>query len=233
MKTIGLLGGMSWESSQSYYRLLNEGIKSRLGGLHSARVILYSVDFAEIEALQHQGDWESTANILAEAARSTEAAGADFLMIGTNTMHRVAPEIAEAINIPLLHIADATAQALQNDGVNRVGLLGTRFTMEQAFYRSRLEQAGIEVLVPNEAQRNDIHRIIYEELCQGQVLSDSRDNYLATVDSLAHQGAQAVILGCTEIGLLVRPSDTSVPLYDTTEIHADAAVRLALGEIQR
>ena len=231
MKTIGLLGGMSWESSQSYYRLLNEGIKSRLGGLHSARVILYSVDFAEIEALQHQGDWESTANILAEAARSTEAAGADFLMIGTNTMHKVAPEIAEAIKIPLLHIADATAQALQNDGVSRVGLLGTRFTMEQAFYRSRLEQAGIEVLVPNEAERNDIHRIIYEELCQGQVLPDSRDNYLATVDSLAHQGAQAVILGCTEIGLLVRPSDTSVPLYDTTEIHADAAVRLALGEI--
>lgn len=231
MKTIGLLGGMSWESSQSYYRLLNEGIKRRLGGLHSARVILYSVDFAEIEALQHQGDWESTANILAEAARSTEAAGADFLMIGTNTMHKVAPEIAEAINIPLLHIADATAEALQNDGVNRVGLLGTRFTMEQAFYRSRLEQAGIEVLVPNEAERNDIHRIIYEELCQGQVLPGSRDNYLATIDSLAHRGAQAVILGCTEIGLLVRPSDTSVPLYDTTEIHADAAIRLALGEI--
>ncbi len=231
MKTIGLLGGMSWESSQSYYRLLNEGIKRRLGGLHSARVILYSVDFAEIEALQHQGDWESTANILAEAARSTEAAGADFLMIGTNTMHKVAPEIAEAINIPLLHIADATAEALQNDGVNRVGLLGTRFTMEQAFYRSRLEQAGIEVLVPNEAERNDIHRIIYEELCRGQVLPGSRDNYLATIDSLAHRGAQAVILGCTEIGLLVRPSDTSVPLYDTTEIHADAAVRLALGEI--
>lgn len=231
MKTIGLLGGMSWESSQSYYRLLNEGIKSRLGGLHSARVILYSVDFAEIEALQHQGDWESTANILAEAARSTEAAGADFLMIGTNTMHKVAPEIAEAINIPLLHIADATAEALQNDGVNRVGLLGTRFTMEQAFYRSRLEQAGIEVLVPSEAERNDIHRIIYEELCRGQVLPGSRDNYLATIDSLAHRGAQAVILGCTEIGLLVRPSDTSVPLYDTTEIHADAAVRLALGKI--
>ncbi len=231
MKTIGLLGGMSWESSQSYYRLLNEGIKRRLGGLHSARVILYSVDFAEIEALQHQGDWESTANILAEAARSTEAAGADFLMIGTNTMHKVAPEIAEAINIPLLHIADATAEALQNDGVNRVGLLGTRFTMEQAFYRSRLEQAGIEVLVPNEAERNDIHRIIYEELCRGQVLPGSRDNYLATIDSLSHRGAQAVILGCTEIGLLVRPSDTSVPLYDTTEIHADAAVRLALGEI--
>ncbi len=231
MKTIGLLGGMSWESSQSYYRLLNEGIKRRLGGLHSARVILYSVDFAEIEALQHQGDWESTANILAEAARSTEAAGADFLMIGTNTMHKVAPEIAETINIPLLHIADATAEALQNDGVNRVGLLGTRFTMEQAFYRSRLEQAGIEVLVPNEAERNDIHRIIYEELCRGQVLPGSRDNYLATIDSLSHRGAQAVILGCTEIGLLVRPSDTSVPLYDTTEIHADAAIRLALGEI--
>ncbi|WP_203300980.1 aspartate/glutamate racemase family protein [Marinobacter sediminum] len=231
MKTIGLLGGMSWESSQSYYRLLNEGIKSRLGGLHSARVILYSVDFAEIEALQHQGNWESTANILAEAARSTEAAGADFLMIGTNTMHKVAPEIAEAINIPLLHIADATAQALQNDGVSRVGLLGTRFTMEQAFYRSRLERAGIEVLVPDKAERNDIHRIIYEELCQGQVLPSSRENYLATIDSLAHRGAQAVILGCTEIGLLVQPSDTSVPLYDTTEIHADAAVRLALGEI--
>lgn len=231
MKTIGLLGGMSWESSQSYYRLLNEGIKSRLGGLHSARVILYSVDFAEIEALQHQGDWEATANILAKAARSTEAAGADFLMIGTNTMHKVAPEIAEAINIPLLHIADATVRVLKNDGISRVGLLGTRFTMEQAFYRCRLEQAGIEVLVPHAAERNDIHRIIYEELCQGQILPSSRDNYLATVDSLAQRGAQAVILGCTEIGLLVRPPDTSVPLYDTTEIHADAAVRLALGEV--
>lgn len=230
MKTIGLLGGMSWESTQSYYRLINEGVKARLGGLHSARIILYSVDFADIEALQRQGDWQSTANLLSGAARSVEAAGADFLLIGTNTMHKVAPEIEQAIGIPLLHIADATAQALKRNGVANVGLLGTRFTMEQAFYRDRLEQAGIRVLTPSDTERDQIHRVIYEELCQGEIRPTSKDAYLAVVDSLSQRGAEAVILGCTEIGLLIQQSDTPVPLFDTTEIHAHAAVMKALSE---
>ena len=228
MKTIGLLGGMSWESTQTYYRLINEGVKSRLGGLHSAKLVLYSVDFAEIEALQHQGDWPATARILSGAALSLENAGADFLMIGTNTMHKVAPEIEEAINIPLLHIADATANVLTQDNIQRVGLLGTRFTMEQAFYRERLEAAGIEVVTPDAPQRAEVHRVIYEELCQGKIQAASREAYLAVINSLAEQGAQAVILGCTEIGLLIKQTDTPVPLYDTTAIHAAQAVNQAL-----
>lgn len=228
MKTIGLLGGMSWESTQSYYRLINEGVKTRLGGLHSARLVLYSVDFAEIERLQHQGDWPVLANLLSEAAASLQAAGAEFLVIGTNTMHKVAPEISRAVDLPLLHIADATAQALQADGIKSVGLLGTRFTMEQAFYRERLEQAGIQVVIPEPEERELIHRVIYQELCQGQILAESQADYLAVVDRLSARGAQAVILGCTEIGLLLRQSDTDVPLYDTTEIHAQAAVTQAL-----
>lgn len=228
MKTIGLLGGMSWESTQTYYRLINEGVKSRLGGLHSAKLVLYSVDFAEIEALQHQGDWPATARILSGAALSLENAGADFLMIGTNTMHKVAPEIEEAINIPLLHIADATANVLTQDNIQRVGLLGTRFTMEQAFYRERLEAAGIEVVTPDAPQRAEVHRVIYEELCQGEIQAPSREAYLAVINSLAEQGAQAVILGCTEIGLLIKQTDTPVPLYDTTAIHAAQAVNQAL-----
>jgi len=230
MKTIGLLGGMSWESTQTYYRLLNEGVKTRLGGLHSAKIVLYSVDFADIEALQHKGDWGATARILSDAALSVQKAGADFLMIGTNTMHKVAPEIEQAIGIPLLHIADATAQVLKKDGATRVGLLGTRFTMEQAFYRERLENAGIDVVIPDEPQRHLIHRVIYEELCLGQIVADSRRAYLEVVDSLAERGAEAVILGCTEIGLLIRQDDTPVPLYDTTGIHAAQAVELALAE---
>lgn len=229
MKTIGLLGGMSWESTQTYYRLINEGVKSRLGGLHSAKLVLYSVDFAEIEALQHQGDWPATARILSGAALSLENAGADFLMIGTNTMHKVAPEIEEAINIPLLHIADATANVLTQDNIQRVGLLGTRFTMEQAFYRERLEAAGIEVVTPDAPQRAEVHRVIYEELCQGEIQAASREAYLAVINSLAEQGAQAVILGCTEIGLLIKQTDTPVPLYDTTAIHAAQAVNQALS----
>ncbi|MGB1838036.1 MAG: aspartate/glutamate racemase family protein [Marinobacter adhaerens] len=228
MKTIGLLGGMSWESTQTYYRLINEGVKNRLGGLHSAKLVLFSVDFAEIEALQHKGDWPATADILAGAALSLQKAGADFLVIGTNTMHKVAPEIEQAIGIPLLHIADATAQVLKKDGVTRVGLLGTRFTMEQAFYRERLEAAGIDVLTPDESQRDEVHRVIYEELCQGEIKPDSRHTYLDIVSSLSGRGAQAVILGCTEIGLLISQADTEVPLYDTTEIHAARAVELAL-----
>lgn len=229
MKIIGLLGGMSWESTQTYYRLLNEGVKTRLGGLHSAKIVLYSVDFADIEALQHKGDWGATARILSDAALSVQKAGADFLMIGTNTMHKVAPEIEQAIGIPLLHIADATAQVLKKDGATRVGLLGTRFTMEQAFYRQRLEAAGIDVLTPNESQRDEVHRVIYEELCQGKIKPDSRHTYLDIVSSLSGRGAQAVILGCTEIGLLISQADTEVPLYDTTEIHAAQAVELALA----
>lgn len=229
MKTIGLLGGMSWESTQTYYRLLNEGVKTRLGGLHSAKIVLYSVDFADIEALQHKGDWGATARILSDAALSVQKAGADFLMIGTNTMHKVAPEIEQAIGIPLLHIADATAQVLKKDGATRIGLLGTRFTMEQAFYRERLEATGIDVLTPNESQRDEVHRVIYEELCQGEIKPDSRHTYLDIVSSLSGRGAQAVILGCTEIGLLISQADTEVPLYDTTEIHAAQAVELALA----
>ncbi|WP_372996022.1 aspartate/glutamate racemase family protein [Marinobacter sp.] len=232
MKTIGLLGGMSWESTQTYYRLMNEGVKARLGGLHSAKLVLYSVDFAEIEALQHAGDWPATADILASAALSLQKAGADFLVIGTNTMHKVAPEIEQAIRIPLLHIADATAKVLARDGISRVGLLGTRFTMEQAFYRDRLEQAGIEVIVPEEAQRNEVHRVIYEELCQGEINPASRQTYLDITTSLSERGAQAVILGCTEIGLLIRQADTPIPLYDTTKIHAAQAVEHALTGVQ-
>lgn len=229
MKTIGLLGGMSWESTQSYYRLINEGVKSQLGGLHSARLILYSVDFAEIEAMQHRDDWEGTARLLVAAATSLQSAGADFLVIGTNTMHKVAPQIAEAVELPLLHIADATAEALKKDGIDSVGLLGTSFTMEQTFYRERFEKAGIRVLIPEPEERDEIHRVIYQELCQGEIRADSRAGYLEVVDRLADRGAHAVILGCTEIGLLLQQTDTNVPLFDTTEIHAHAAVARALG----
>lgn len=229
MKTIGLLGGMSWESTQTYYRLINEGVKTSLGGLHSAKLVLFSVDFAEIEALQHRGDWAATADILSGAALSLQKAGAEFLVIGTNTMHKVAPEIEQAIQIPLLHIADATAKVLAKDGITRIGLLGTRFTMEQAFYRDRLEDAGIEVITPNETQRDEVHRVIYEELCQGQIKPESRNAYLDIIASLSGRGARAVILGCTEIGLLISQADTEVALYDTTEIHAAQAVELALN----
>ena len=231
MKTIGLLGGMSWESTVSYYRALNEGVKAALGGLHSAKLCLYSVDFAEIERLQHAGDWDATAEILSQAARQVEAGGADFLLIGTNTMHKVAPQIAEAISIPLLHIADATAQRLAADGIRRVGLLGTRFTMEQEFYKERIAEGfGIEVLVPDAAQRDFVHEVIYTELCLGEVKEASRQHFLEIIASLHEQGAEAVILGCTEIALLVQQSQTEVPLYDTTAIHTEEAVKLALGK---
>lgn len=230
MKCIGLLGGMSWESTVSYYQALNRGVKARLGGLHSARVLLSSVDFAEIERLQHAGDWPATARLLAEAARNVQAGGADFLLIGTNTMHKVAPEIEAAIDIPLLHIADATAHRLLADEVKKVGLLGTRFTMEQDFYKGRLQtRFGLEVLVPPEVQRERVHRIIYDELCLGQIREPSRAEYLAIIEGLAAAGAEAVILGCTEIALLVGETKAAVPLYDTTAIHAEAAVTLALG----
>lgn len=230
MKTIGMLGGMSWESTASYYKALNEGVKSQLGGLHSAKICLYSVDFDEIEKLQHQGKWSETALILAQAAKSVERGGADFLMICTNTMHKVVPEIESHISIPILHIADATAETLARDGITKVGLLGTRFTMEQDFYKGRIsEKFGIEVVVPNVDEQTVVHDIIYQELCLGEIKSESRDSYVQIIANLHEQGAQAVILGCTEIALLVKQSDTSVPLYDTTEIHAARGVEWALG----
>ncbi|BES72890.1 aspartate/glutamate racemase family protein [Marinobacter nanhaiticus D15-8W] len=232
MKTIGLLGGMSWESTVSYYRALNEGVKRALGGLHSARIVLNSVDFAEIETLQKSGDWPATANILSRAAQSVESAGADFLLIGTNTMHKVAPEIQAAISIPLLHIADATAEKLKADGVRHVGLLGTRYTMEQDFYKGRMRDLyEMDVLVPSEDEQAVIHQIIFEELCLGIIRDESRQRYLAIMDRLHERGAEAIILGCTEIALLVEPEHTSIPLYDTTRIHAEEAVRLALMEL--
>lgn len=222
---------MSWESTVSYYRLINEGVRNALGGLHSARISLYSVDFEPLEQLQHQGEWDAAAAILVRAARAVEAGGADFLLICTNTMHKVAPRVEAALSIPLLHIADATGRRLVADGVRRVGLLGTRFTMEQTFYRRRLERGyGIQVLVPEQAQRQQVHRIIYSELCLGKIGQDSQQEYLEIVASLQQRGAEAVILGCTEIALLIHQGLTPVPLYDTTRIHAEEAVRCALGE---
>lgn len=230
MKTIGLLGGMSWESTQSYYRAINEAVREQLGGLHSAKIVLYSVDFAEIEALQVQGDWETAGQLLATAASAVERAGADFLVICTNTMHKVVPAIAAGISMPILHIADATADELMAQGVKKVGLLGTRFTMEQAFYKDRLIARGIAVVVPDQADRDHVNRVIYEELCLGAIRADSRALYLDIIHRLQLQGAEAVILGCTEIALLVQPSDTPVALFDTTAIHAQQAVRQALAQ---
>ncbi|MCG8910090.1 aspartate/glutamate racemase family protein [Pseudomonas sp. DP-17] len=229
MKTIGLIGGMSWESTIPYYRQINERIKERLGGLHSAKVALFSVDFHEIERLQHAGDWDAAGRVLADAARSLKAAGADFLVLCTNTMHKVAPAIEAAVDIPLLHIADPTAEAIRAAGVSTVGLLGTRFTMEQAFYKDRLvEKFGLQVLTPNETDRQVVHRIIYEELCLGQIHDESRQEYRRIIATLVEQGAEAVILGCTEISLLVGPQDASVPLFDTTALHALQAADAAI-----
>jgi len=229
-KTIGLLGGMSWESTATYYRELNEGIKAKLGGLHSAKICLVSVDFAEIERLQHTEDWAGTAVILSEAAVTIEKGGADFLLICTNTMHKVAPQIEENISIPILHIADATAVRLREDGIKKVGLLGTRFTMEQDFYKGRLvEKYGIEVIVPEESERDDVHAVIYNELCLGIIDANSRIRYLKIIEQLAANGAEAVILGCTEIALLVQQNHTATALYDTTAIHAEQAVLKALA----
>lgn len=229
MKTIGMIGGMSWESTLSYYKAINEGIKAALGGLNSAQICLYSVNFEPIEKLQHEGKWDETAQLLVQAAKSVEAGGADFLLICTNTMHKVAPEIEAQISIPILHIADATAKQLQQDGIERVGLLGTRFTMEQEFYKGRLQQQfGIDVLIPDAEQRQQVHRVVYEELCLGTIRPESRAQYIEIVEDLHRRGAQAVILGCTEIALLIQQHDTDVPLYDTTKIHAEQAVQLAL-----
>jgi aspartate racemase len=228
MRTLGLLGGMSWESTLPYYRIVNERVRERLGGLHSARLLMYSVDFAEIEVLQHRGDWAAAAAVLAEAASRLVRAGADAIVICTNTMHLVAPQVQAAAGVPLLHIADATAQRIRAAGIGRVGLLGTRFTMEQSFYRERLEQAGLQVVLPDAPARDCIHAVIYDELCRGQVLDASREAFRAIMAALVAQGAQAIILGCTEIGLLVGAGDAAVPLFDTARIHAEAAADWAL-----
>ncbi len=231
MKTIGLLGGMSWESTIGYYQQINQSVKAALGGLHSAQIILKSVDFDPIEKLQHQGDWEGTAKILAEAAVKTEKAGADFLLICTNTMHKVAPQIEQAISIPLLHIADVTGKHLQDDGIDKVGLLGTAFTMEQDFYRGRLtEKYQLDVIIPEQNDRTIVHQVIYNELCQGIISEDSKQEYLRIIDQLQQSGAEAVILGCTEIGLLVSQQDCQIPLYDTTQLHAFSAAERALSK---
>lgn len=230
MKTIGLIGGMSWESTVHYYREINETIKARLGGLHSAKLILYSVDFHEIEQMQRSGDWETAGVVLAKAARTLEAAGADFLVLCTNTMHIVASRIEAAVSVPLLHVSDPTAAEVKRAGHSIVGLLGTRFTMEQAFYRDRLsERHGLHVIVPSTEDRETIDRIIYEELCLGVVTQESREKYQRIMRSLATHGAQAIILGCTEISLLVNQRDSTIPLFDTTAIHARAAAEEALS----
>ncbi|MEO0802341.1 MAG: aspartate/glutamate racemase family protein [Cyanobacteria bacterium J06642_2] len=230
MKTIGLLGGMSWESTALYYRWLNEGIREKLGGLHSAKVAMVSVDFQEIEHLQHVGNWDEAGKQLAIAARQIEAAGADFLLVCTNTMHKIAPQIEEAIAIPLLHIADATAESIKARGIQSIGLLGTQFTMEQDFYRGRLsEKHGLNVIVPNESDRHIVHRIIYDELCVGVVKSESRQEYVRIIKQMQEAGAEGAIAGCTEITMLIQQQHVQMPLFDTTAIHARAAVELALN----
>jgi aspartate racemase len=229
MKVIGLIGGMSWESTLEYYRLINESVKERLGGLHSAKCVLYSVDFAEVEALQRRGKWSEAAQLLTVAAQSVEKAGADFVLICTNTMHKLADTVQAGIGIPLLHIADATAEKVKQAGLQRVGLLGTRFTMEEDFYRGRLaNQFGLEVMIPDTKDRETVHRIIYEELCVGTIRPESRGQVADIMSRLVEMGAEGIILGCTELGLLLGPEDCRVPLFDTTRVHALAAVEQAL-----
>ena len=228
MKIIGLIGGMSWESSLEYYRIINEGVKEKLGGLHSAKSIMYSVDFEQIEQLQHQGNWEELTNIMIQAAKHVERGGADFLLICTNTMHKMAVDIRDNIDIPLLHIADATADRIKQKGLKRVGLLGTMFTMEQDFYKGKLvEEHGIDVIIPDEEERRIVHDVIYNELCLGMIKDISREQYKGIIRSLISNGAEGIILGCTEIPLLVKQVDVDVPLFDTTTIHAEAAVEYA------
>jgi aspartate racemase len=229
MKTIGMIGGMSWESSIEYYRIINEKVKEKLGGLHSAKSVMYSVDFADIETLQHASRWEEATQAMIEAARHVEAGGADFLIICTNTMHKMADEVEAAMDIPLLHIADATAKVIKSQGLSKIGLLGTKFTMEEDFYRGRLvEKHGLEVLIPEAADREIVHRVIYDELVLGEIKSESREQYKKIIEKLIAAGAQGIILGCTEIGLLVKDEDSRVPLFDTTYIHAVSAVEMAL-----
>lgn len=230
MKTIGLIGGMSWESSIEYYRIINQSVREKLGGVHSAKCVMVSVDFAEIERLQHQGKWKETGDILIKSAKSLEISGADFIVLCTNTMHKVAEDIQAQVHIPLLHIADATAQRVIDSGVRKVALLGTRFTMEEDFYKGRLVQKyNLDVLVPETEEREIIHNVIYHELVVGKIQPRSRDQYLKIIMRMVGEGAEGIILGCTEIGLLVKQSDCPVPVFDTTRIHAEAAVAFALA----
>jgi len=229
MKTIGLIGGMSWESSIEYYRIINETTKAKLGGLHSAKSVMCSVDFAEIEVLQHQDQWTEAAKMLIDAAKKLETCGADFIVLCTNTMHKVADDIQANINIPFLHIADATAQLVKNSGIQKIGLLGTRFTMEEEFYKGRLSQKyGLSINIPNPQEREIVHRVIYEELVVGKILQNSKEQYIDIIQQMVKQGTEGIILGCTEIGLLIHQEDSQVPLFDTTRIHAEAAVEYAL-----
>lgn len=231
MKTIGLIGGMSWESSLEYYRIINQSVQAKLGGFHSAKCLMVSVDFAEIETMQQQGQWAESAQVLAGAALSLENGGADFVILCTNTMHKVAREIEARIKIPFLHIADATGRKIKDAGIYKVGLLGTRFTMEEDFYKSRLDQRyGLEVMIPDTGEREIVHRVIYNELVKGEIRQASKSQYIEIIDRLVRDGAQGVILGCTEIGLLVKDGDCRVPVFDTTRVHAEAAVEYALAD---
>jgi aspartate racemase len=230
MKTIGLIGGMSWESSIEYYRIINQEVRKALGGVHSAKSVMVSLDFGEIEELQMKGDWEEATRVMVQSAREVEKGGADFLLICTNTMHVMADDVQAGVDIPLLHIADATARAVKEQGLKSVGLLGTRFTMEKEFYRGRLEKAyKLKVFVPDQSGRELVHNVIYDELVQGMIKDDSRQRYKEVIQNLVKDGAEGIVLGCTEIGLLVKKEDVSVPIFDTMEIHALAAVDAALG----
>lgn len=229
MKTIGLIGGMSWESTVTYYQLINQFIAKKLGGLHSAQILLYSVDFEEIERCQSEGNWEKSGEILANIAQKLETAGADFIVICTNTMHKVASQIARGINIPIIHIAETTAEVLQQSGIQNVGLLGTKYTMQQDFYKAKLIDKGLKVIIPDEQDMEIINRIIFEELCLGKINLDSRQFFQSVIDKLKKHGAEGVILGCTEIGLLIKPENASLPVFDTTLIHAQKAAEYALA----
>ncbi len=228
-RTLGIIGGMSWESTQSYYRLINEGIKAKLGNLHSADLLIHSVDFAPIGELQAQGKWEELGDVMVNSGERLQAAGAQGLLIATNTMHKVAEQVQAATNLPLIHIADATADAIKQQGLTKIALLGTQFTMTEDFYTQRLIDASLQVLIPDTDARAEVHRIIYDELCQGQLLASSRQYYTQVINELAAQGAEGVILGCTEIGLLISRADSPIPVFDTTAIHAAAAVQFLLG----
>ena len=230
MKTIGLIGGMSWESTVSYYKIINEEVKNRLGGLHSAKIVLYSVEFDEIEKCQSSNEWEKSGEILGEAARGLQAAGADFVLICTNTMHKVAPQIASMIDIPVIHIADATADELEKNRIGRVGLLGTKYTMTQDFYKQKLIDRGIEVIIPDEEDVETVNSVIFNELCLGKIKPESRDKFKEIIRKLEQSGAEGIILGCTEIGLLVRQDDVDIPVFDTAVIHAKKAAELAMEE---
>jgi aspartate racemase len=231
MKTIGLIGGMSWESSQEYYRIINETARARLGGLHSAQSLMFSFDFAEIEELQHAGNWEEATRRMVRAAQMLEQGGAEFVLICTNTMHKMAKDVQDGISVPLIHIADPTGEAIKAQGITKIGLLGTKYTMEHDFYKGRLvDEFGLKVIIPDKEDRQVVHDIIYDELCLGKIREASRKKYLEVIRKFGEQGAQGVILGCTEIGLLVQQADTSLPIFDTTRIHAEAAVTLALQQ---